>query len=468
MKLLIMNLFFVTGITRHFYAAMFAMLLFLLPFSNLFADTVVNDNHSRSVEPDFVAEIGIKAIKSTIMVDSTATFSLFLQPGTSDDTPVDLWLLAVRGESLYYFDLLSMKFVSGLNPTYQGKLLALDNVQIPVFYTRTGDYTIYFGVDTIANGRLDFGPGELFFSSTSLKVNAYSGHFITYLYNGEVYRVEAVQGASPENISKKLDASASGEENSINVSPNGDWYLISTDRFHDDCAGWPCLALSDNDFSNPEVIIADGSVVHNEGASAVDSSGKRVVFSLGSDYPGEDGHIRDLWLVEREGTNWSAPFMITVDSPFLYNNVPAVSQDGAKVLFECGNEPYENKSICEVSLDGSGFRVIFAPDKEYLAARTPDYSPDGTVVAELDSVEYGESIFRISPVTGQISPINLEFSNDNSPCVLGDGRIASLWLNREGSDGIHELKIMEKDGTKYFMLLTDTDIIDEILGCSSW
>ena len=53
--------------------------------------------------------------------------------------------------------------------------------------------------------------------------------------------------------------------------------------------------------------------------------------------------------------------------------------------------------------------------------------------------------------------------NDNAPCVLPDGRIASLWLNRPGSESQHELKVMTPDGSSYAMLVTGVDI--EQLGC---
>lgn len=415
----------------------------------------------RAVENPMV-EIQIETNQSMVPVNSTATFSLLLQPGESLNAPVDLWLLRVKDDTIYHFDVSSMQFVPGLTPTYQGNIIEFNRLPLPVIFREAGGYAIYFAVDTIANGQLDGGQGELFYSATSLTVQG-GGNLITYIYNGDLHRIHGVQGASPENISEILNTVSSGEDSSINVSPNGAWYLISSERFHADCSGWACLMLSSSDFSQTEVVITEDSVIHNEGAATVDSTGNRIVYSAG------DGvHYRDLWMVTREGDHWSAPLLLTKDSPFQYNNVPAISDNGDSVLFECGNEPYENKAVCESNLDASGFRVLFAPDAQYRAARTPDYSPDGTIVVELDSIEHGESIFRIVADTGHITPVNLEFTNDNSPCVLGDGRIASLWLNREGSSGVHELKIMEANGSGSFMLLKDIDLFDEILGCASW
>jgi hypothetical protein len=57
------------------------------------------------------------------------------------------------------------------------------------------------------------------------------------------------------------------------------------------------------------------------------------------------------------------------------------------------------------------------------------------------------------------------FTNDNSPCVLPDGSIASLWLNRPGGTGVHELKVMKPDGSSFFMLVINQDVADIGLGC---
>jgi hypothetical protein len=55
--------------------------------------------------------------------------------------------------------------------------------------------------------------------------------------------------------------------------------------------------------------------------------------------------------------------------------------------------------------------------------------------------------------------------NDNSPCVLPDGRVVSLWLLRPGGSGFHEIKVMDPDGTNQFMALTDVNVFDVGIGC---
>ena len=61
--------------------------------------------------------------------------------------------------------------------------------------------------------------------------------------------------------------------------------------------------------------------------------------------------------------------------------------------------------------------------------------------------------------------VTTEFNNDNSPCVLPDGRVASLWLDRPDGEGDHEIKVMAPDGGGYIMILTDVDVFDVGLGC---
>jgi hypothetical protein len=62
--------------------------------------------------------------------------------------------------------------------------------------------------------------------------------------------------------------------------------------------------------------------------------------------------------------------------------------------------------------------------------------------------------------------VNERFNNDNDPCVLPDGRIASLWLERPGGGGRHEIKVMSADGRQYLMALTGADVADIGIGCS--
>jgi hypothetical protein len=92
-----------------------------------------------------------------------------------------------------------------------------------------------------------------------------------------------------------------------------------------------------------------------------------------------------------------------------------------------------------------------------------DYSPDGSLVFEADWT--GEQVWLAA--AGPASAVRPQpaQSNDNSPCVLPGGYIASLWLGRPGGDGIHELKVSAPDGSEFAVLTPDVDILDIGLSC---
>jgi parallel beta-helix repeat protein len=295
-----------------------------------------------------------------------------------------------------------------------------------------------------------------------------TGGTITYLLDGRVYRIAAQEGATPEDISQGLDQLSAGSyDGMLNISPDGSWLVLETNRFDPECVDWACLAVISADLSSGEAVRANGQLIHNEGFSAIASGGDLVVYVAG------DGpHERDLWVINRTDSAWQVPVLLTADSPHNFNHQPALSDDGSKVLFNCGPESYagEGAEICEVSTSGAGFRVVLTPADSPTGFPTtgalhhPDYAPDGSIVFEADWD--GEQIWRLS--AGATEPIQVTdtFNNDNSPCVLPDGRIVSLWLDRPAGDGLHEIKVMASDGSSFSMLLQE-DVLDAGIGCSS-
>lgn len=296
---------------------------------------------------------------------------------------------------------------------------------------------------------------------------------ITYtLPDGRLFRLPAQEGAAPEDVSAALDALAPGSDEWINISPDGRWLLLSTERFSPDCAGWACLAILTADLETVESIRAGGQVVHAQGFSAVASVGDLIQYPLVVYAAGDGPHLLDLWATVRDEAGWSDPLLLTGDSPYAWHSAPALAADGRHVLFDCGDEPYgaEGTALCEAATDGSAFRTVLTPADsppglgESFALHQADYAPANSIVFEGQWA--GEQIWQL-PASGQnLYRPSDAFGNDNSPCVLSDGRIVSLWLNREGNDpGYHEIKVMAADGASFYMGLMGIDVADVGLGC---
>ena len=201
-----------------------------------------------------------------------------------------------------------------------------------------------------------------------------------------------------------------------------------------------------------------------EGRAAVAAGGAQVVFAAGG-----GPHARDLYVTARAGAAWSAPRLISADSPFAWNDTPTLAPDASRLVFDCGPEANAGPggSICEVAIDGGAVTVVVGPDDAPAAIveRGPlhhgGYAGDAVV---FEAAWDGERLWTTA--AGGPRPLAPDAGNDNSPCVLPDGRIASLWLGRPGNpDGRHELKVVAATGGAPVMLVTDVDVRDDGLGC---
>jgi hypothetical protein len=296
---------------------------------------------------------------------------------------------------------------------------------------------------------------------------AATGGRITYrLPSGELFRIEARDGATPENLTAALDRLASGNDNWLNTSANGEWLVLDTERFDPDCAGFACLAVVTGALASPESVRADGQVIHPDGFGAITSAGDAIVF------PSAGGpHNLDLWITRRSGGAWSAPQLLSGASPYAFNAQPSISNDGRLVVFDCGPVQYagEGTAICQVGMDNTGFRVVLTPANappglsERGALHSPSVAPDGSIVFEGDWD--GERVWRLPAGASVPVRVGTDFPNDNSPCVLPDGRVVSLWLDRPGGPGVHEIKVMTADASNFFVLQTGVDVADTGIGC---
>lgn len=288
--------------------------------------------------------------------------------------------------------------------------------------------------------------------------------------NHHVYRIEARSGATEVDIDRLLDSVAPlapdvVPESAASLSWDGEWLALTTKRFG--CLDWDCLVLAPIDLSRVEIVATSMGQVHSP--SVVASGGGVVAFAE----TGRD-HATDIWVTRRSSQGWSAPLNVSANSPYAFNSSPNFDPQGAKLVFDCGPQPYGDPgtAICEVNADGTGFRVAVSaapPEADGTSSgpyfHRPSYGPDGTIYFET-SWPFERAAY-LSPTTNQ--PVDVEpgalddhvFGDDNSPCVLPNGQIVSLWLGRPGNvDSLHELKIMPPTAASYFIVMPGEEVFD--------
>jgi Tol biopolymer transport system component len=283
-----------------------------------------------------------------------------------------------------------------------------------------------------------------------------------------LWRMQGMPAAVPENLSAKLDAIAKfpGEHaGPISVSPDGLWYVFQSSRFAEDASGSLVLTIAPADFSTAETIHTSQGVIYNEGMAQATARGDAIIYS-------DSGatHTRDLYIIRRNASGWSDPVCLTQSSPFAFHSWPRLSADGAKVVFNASDQDQYGSAgtrIAEVRLDGSGFRVLAAP-ADGPAGTTSDYCSFPAYSADGQSVFFealwggSEQIWNRSLAGGAATIVNGQFTDDNSPAVLPDGRVVSLWLGSAAGNGLHEIKVMNANGADYSMLTAPSALFSEI------
>ncbi len=278
-----------------------------------------------------------------------------------------------------------------------------------------------------------------------------------------VMRISADGTTTPVDLSASLDEISLGGDQWVVQSRNGQWLALDTERFG--CEDWSCLVVASSDLAQIMVVDVADELVHPQDWGAVDDNGSLVVITTDA-----GPHGLDLAVLRRDGDDWSAPLIVTGDSPHTFNERGRISLDGSAVLFDCGPTQYglEGTGVCLVSLDGTGFEQLVDPGdgvgaSSTNAARSADLALDGSIVFEADWGD-NERLWRKLP-NGELILIS-GLGNDNSPCVLPDGSVMSLWLSRDGNDeGLHELKVNASDSADYELLLVDVDVIDVGIHC---
>ncbi len=294
-----------------------------------------------------------------------------------------------------------------------------------------------------------------------------SGHF-TYSFEDKVFRIAAQAGATPENVSAKLAKFGAGTRDRWLIpSINGSWLVLSSDRLP--CSMGECVVVSPRDLSTLELVKPGGDDISTEGTPAISNNGTTVVFTSQ-----EGPHEMDVWVTREVASSWSSPTLLTQDSSYAYNNMPALTLDETRITFDCGAEPYPESGgndACEVKLDGTGFRVLVTPSTlpmpREMSVQFPHDSVDGILFQGTWPIgsESPETIWLL-PSTGAPTPIGKNFANAVSPCGLSDGRFGMLWLGRSGNaSGAHELTLVSRDGNLEAVLTPGVDITDIGIGC---
>ncbi len=258
--------------------------------------------------------------------------------------------------------------------------------------------------------------------------------------------VAATAHGSLVDVSARLGVTGPGA-----LSRNGSWLVASTDD--------GCLVVSTGDFTKAEKVAAHGSCVAQY-ADTVDVSGDGalVVFNASGT------HERDLYAVRRNGSgDWSEPVELTGKGPYAVNKLPRLSDDAGTVVYDCSNgeESDEGTGICEVGTGGGDVRTVLKqPLGDWTAFHSAAYRPDGGLVFECHHP--GEELVCALP-PGAHDPVRVTAagtSNDNSPCVLPDGRIASLL-----DTGTHVLHVVGPTGGDPVTVYDAQDVLDAGISC---
>lgn len=279
------------------------------------------------------------------------------------------------------------------------------------------------------------------------------------------FSLAAAAGSTPVPLGPVFDRVSAGHDEKFGVNRTGTFAAVDTTRFG--CDGYACLARVALDGSAGEKVAPAGNELHVYAtAPAISAAGDLIVFTQQDDAT----NAVHLHVTRRVNGTWGEAIRLTAGSSYQYNRSPSLSADDRTVVFGCSNDADEStgNSICTVNVDGTGFsrRLSFSDGPS--GGRNlyhPVYAPDSSIVFE---GEWGtEQIWKLAPGSSTPSLLHSAHTNDNTPCVLPSGKVASLWLGRMGNaSGAHELKRMNADGTDDQMLLTGTDIADVGLGCS--
>ena len=309
----------------------------------------------------------------------------------------------------------------------------------------------------------DFVLASGYFGTGPWCISQPTGGFVTYMADERIWRIAAENHGARIDVSSQLDDMSPGRDRSVAVSKNGEWMALVTERFG--CTDG-CMVIARHDLSEIAPVEVDGEVASALGRPAVANDGQSIVFTS-LDGPNE----LDLRLLRRDGDVWTDGGLLTGEGGAAYNDRPVLDPAGTHVLFDCGPTPYSQAGteLCEVAIEDRSVRVAAglalkpgSPSATDLVTNG-DYESDGSLVFEADWD--GEHLYRLEPEADAPVLIRDRFRNDNVPCVLPNGYVASLWLDRQYGPGFHELKLMAPDGHEAAVLTPGLDIDGTGISC---
>jgi hypothetical protein len=230
-----------------------------------------------------------------------------------------------------------------------------------------------------------------------------------------LYRLELREGAPLQDVSAALDAvfptTDPTQDESAGLSRNGEWMTAVTERG----GGFGVLVAPVRDPSAGDLI--DELTLTRFAGTAVTDDGRRVVFV-------ENDHLR---LLTSESGDWAiAPTPLTAESPMAYHRQPSLIPDQDRVLMLCSDGDDVDAGICEVGLDGSGFRARLPPGS-FPDQRVgyPRAMADRSVIFHVQSGPGAVQLWRVPPDGPPAEVAFPDLPAHSEPCVLPDGRIVA-------------------------------------------
>jgi len=294
---------------------------------------------------------------------------------------------------------------------------------------------------------------------------------------GHVFRVVAQGGEVPTDISRSLNQiGPAGVDSAINLSPNAKWIVLHTTRFGGSASGSLATLRADDITSGQQIKISGQVIVPADGPSAISGDGNTIIYAAAG-----ATHTIDLWAAQNVGGTWSTRDLTeSAQWNFNYNEMPAISADGTKVVFAAGNTTGEfgTNTIGVVNVDGSGLQTVVtaanfgpgAPPASFYVNRPAFASASPSVSVFFGSNFNGgaDQLWRLNAGATTASPVSSD-TGEVCPAVFSDGRIASLWSNRQGNiDNVLELTLRDADGSVRGTIAPGVGLPISGLGVGTW